>query len=212
MTTRFSKKFYYDIDLNKNYLRKASFENLAEHPDNALPGQVYYNTVQKCFYFYHEIPAAEPGGQSTFEWVDFVRVRDLTDLLKDHIVEGEGVVIERINDQLRISADFKNTAYEGDFKASEFVNGVLTIPAYNETTAPNGHKCGTHPVLATIMERTQLGYQCIEVGFAYDLQGNVSIYSSEPFDGYIQMNSPYQGAASVEGNLDQILYGPVQTN
>lgn len=214
---RLVKKFVTDIDLNKNYLRKASFENLDSHPDdNPKEGQVYYNTEDKCFYFYHRIPATTQEGQDTFEWCSFVKTRDLLNILQETIVAGEGVKIERISDTLRISADFKNTAFELEFEANDWSNGELHIPVYDKDSEDpiisdpeKSHKCGKSPVLTTVMEYVNEQYQCIDVGFSHDLNGNVTIYSSDPFAGYLQLNSPYQGAATVENDLTEVLQGTV---
>ena len=80
---RHSIKYVVDIDLNKNYLKKARFENLAEAPADPAEGQVYYNTTEKCFYFFH--------GSS---WEKFVKTSELLTLLNETLIAGDGVDIK----------------------------------------------------------------------------------------------------------------------
>ena len=207
--------FASDIDLNKNYLVKARFDNLAEHPEDPMVGQVYYNTTDKCFYFYKEVPPVEQGGESTFMWERFVNTTELIDKLENKLVAGEGVSITRITesgeDKLRISLNANNTIYVKNFTAQDWVEGELSIPKNTaaEGAEPNGHECGSTPVLTQVLKLDNNRYVSIKVGYSHDLQGNAKLYSSVPFAGYVQLSSPYQNPASVEQGLDAVLYGSV---
>ena len=205
--------FATDIDLNKNYLVKARFDNRATAPEEPAVGQVYYNTTDKCFYFYKEVPPVEQGGESTFVWERFINTHELITKLETQLVAGEGVTIERIpnTENLRISLNANNTIYVKNFTASDWSNGELSIPKNSaaEGQTPNGHECGSTPKLTQILKRDGNNYVSIKVGFSHDLTGNVTIYSSEAFAGYLELSSPYQNPASVEQGLDNVLYGSV---
>lgn len=192
-------KFVADIDLNKNYLRKARFENLDVAPESPAEGQVYYNTVDKCFYFYHETA-----------WEKFIKTSDLLSLLNDTLIAGDGVDIKLYPEEnptkLQISVKNKSALYVKEFAAADWVDGVMTIAA-------DVHKCGTKPVLQEIMEYVTVDSKtksvAVEVGFEYDADGNVTLYSSDGFVGYLQIGSPYSDPVPVETSLNDILYGPV---
>lgn len=63
-------KYLSNIDLNKNELQNARLQNLATHPANPVPGQIYFNTVDNTFY-----------GWSGSGWIDL-----------GEILTGEAVV------------------------------------------------------------------------------------------------------------------------
>lgn len=188
-------KFVADINLNKNYLKKARFENLADAPADPAEGQVYYNTTDKCFYFYHE---------ST--WEKFVKTSELLTLLNETLMAGDGVDIKLYPKEnptkLQIAVKNKSALYVKEFTAADWTDGVMTISA--ET-----HKCGSKPVLQEMMEYVNGKSRAVEVGFEYDASGNVSLYSNEGFVGYVQIGSPYSDPVPVESSLNEILYGPV---
>lgn len=196
---RQSIKYVVDIDLNKNYLKKARFENLAEAPADPEEGQVYYNTTEKCFYFFH--------GSS---WEKFVKTSELLTLLNDTLIAGDGVDIKLFPAEnptkLQVSVKNKSALYVKEFGVSDWTNGVMTI-----TKAV--HQCGAKPVLQEVMEYVTVGdkiiSRAVEVGFEYNDDGDVTLYSSEGFVGYLQIGSPYSDPVPVESSLNDILYGPV---
>lgn len=192
-------KYLVDIDLNKNYLRKARFENLAEHPSEPAESQVYYNTTDKCYYYYEII-------DNVGSWVSFVNSRQLAALLdekQDVLTAGEGIDIS-VNQQGEtvISVTNTNTIYEKTFVPTDFTNNVLSIPA-------NEHNCGTSPTLDTVMLTSGTNHQEVDVGYSYDASGNVSIEAKGGFTGFVRLSSAYHDTAALEPALTNILYGSV---
>ena len=174
-------KFVADINLNKNYLKKARFENLADAPADPAEGQ-----------------------EST--WEKFVKTSELLTLLNETLIAGDGVDIKLYPEEnptkLQIAVKNKSALYVKEFTAADWTDGVMTISA--ET-----HKCGRKTVLQAMMEYVDGKSRAVEVGFEYDASGNVSLYSNEGFVGYVQIGSPYSDPVPVESSLNEILYGPV---
>jgi len=63
--------FVVPIDLGKNELRNARIQNLATPPDNAVEGQVYFNTVQHLFFVYTGSAWAKLHGFTAVDIADF---------------------------------------------------------------------------------------------------------------------------------------------
>ena len=192
--------FLTDIDLNKNYLRKARFENLAEAPENPVESQVYYNTTDKLYYYWQ--PNATNG-----EWVAFVNTKDLVAQLalkQDLLTAGDGISIE-VNERNEtvISVTNFNTVYEKSFTTSDFNNNAMTIAA-------NVHNCGTSPNLDMIMEVENNTYTAVNVAYSYDASGNVTIGANGGFNGILRLSSIYHDAVPVESRVSNILYGTVE--
>ena len=192
-------KFLTDIDLNKNYLRKARFENLAEAPENPAESQIYYNTTDKSYYFYQIV-------DNVGEWVGFVNTKQLIEELnkkQDVLTAGEGISIEE-NQQgdTVISVTNFNTIYEKTFSTSDFINGTMTILA-------SEHNCGTSPVLDTIMMLNNNMYYNVGVCYSHNLSGDVYIEVNNAFNGFLRISSPHHDAAETETTLNNILYGTV---
>lgn len=109
-------KYLIDIDLNKNQLRKARFENLAEAPENPAVGQVYYNTTDKCYYYYEII-------DDVGAWVSFVNMRQLRALLdtkQDVLTAGDGINIEVNQQGQTVISTETATLYQKTFVVADF--------------------------------------------------------------------------------------------
>ena len=192
--------FLTDIDLNKNYLRKARFENLSSAPDNPVESQVYYNTTDKLYYYW------QPN-ETTGEWVSFVNTNDLISQLalkQDVLTAGDGISIE-VNERNEtvISVTNFNTIYEKTFTTADFSNNVMTIAA-------NVHNCGISPNLDMIMEVANNTYTAVCVQYSYDTLGNVSIGANGGFNGVLRLSSIHHDAVPVETRVSNILYGTVE--
>ena len=192
-------KYLYDIDLNKNQLRKARFENLAEAPENPAVGQVYYNTTDKCYYYYEII-------DDVGAWVSFVNMRQLRALLdtkQDVLTAGDGIIIKVNQQGQTVISTETATIYQKTFVVSDFTNDSLTI-------TKSEHGCGNNPIVTQIMESSNGVYKNVMAVIEINpTNGTVTLSANGGFDGFITLTTPYQNVAAVEPLVSNILYGSV---
>lgn len=190
-----------DIDLKGNSLRKARFENLAEAPSEPKVGQVYYNTTDKCYYYYEVI-------DDVGSWVSFVNMRQLLAQLalkQDVLTAGEGISIavnQQTGDTVISSTTLADT-YEKTFTASDFTSDTLTI-------LKTEHGCGDNPLISQVaILQNGVYVNTIADTTVNRTNGTVTIKSNGGFDGLIVISSPYRNTATLEASLNNILYGSV---
>lgn len=192
-------KYLIDIDLNKNQLRKARFENLAEAPENPAVGQVYYNTTDKCYYYYEII-------DDVGAWVSFVNMRQLRALLdtkQDVLTAGDGINIEVNQQGQTVISTETATIYQKTFVVADFTNDSLTI-------TKSEHGCGNNPIVTQIMESSNgVDKNVMAVVEINPTNGTVTLSANGGFDGFITLTTPYQNVAAVEPLVNNILYGSV---
>ena len=192
-------KYLIDIDLNKNQLRKARFENLAEAPENPAVGQVYYNTTDKCYYYYEII-------DDVGAWVSFVNMRQLRALLdtkQDVLTAGDGINIEVNQQGQTVISTETATIYQKTFVVADFTNDSLTI-------TKSEHGCGNNPIVTQIMESSNgVDKNVMAVVEINPTNGTVILSANGGFNGFITLTTPYQNVVAVEPLVNNILYGSV---